>query len=112
MPSEQTLTAEERWERKIDTAVVVILAVASLLAAWGGHQAGLWNSEQSEVIAEAETKQIDATRATMIGYQVMQIDIAVFLNWLNAYKEGNTTLATFYEDRFSDQFQPAFAAGC
>ena len=41
---------------------------------------------------------------------MLQIDIATFMNWLNAFKEENGELASFYEDRFSDQLQPAFAA--
>ena len=76
-PSAPMLTTEDRWERKIDTAVVIALAVASLLAAWGGYQAGLWSSVKTTAITEAETKQIEATRATTIGYQEMQIDIAI-----------------------------------
>ena len=40
----------------------------------------------------------------------MQIDFATFMNWLNALKEENGELASFYEDRFTDQLQPAFAA--
>ncbi len=109
-PIATRLTREERWDRKIDTAIVVLLAVASLLAAWGGYQAGLWSREKTTAITHAETRQIEATRATTIGYQVMQIDIATFMNWLNAFKEGNTALADFYEARFSDQLRPAFAA--
>jgi hypothetical protein len=109
-PGGARLTSEERWARKIDTAIVVLLAVASLLAAWGGYQAGLWSGKKTTAITNAETRQIEATRATTVGYQVMQIDIATFMNWLNAFKEGNVTLADFYEERFSEQLQPAFAA--
>lgn len=104
------LTPAERWNRKIDTAVVVVLALASLLTAWGGYQAGLWGGEQSDFVTDAEERQIDATRATTIGYQIMQFDIATFLNWLNATKGNNPTLATFYADRFSPQLRPAFDA--
>jgi hypothetical protein len=104
------LSAARRWERQIDTAVVVTLAVASLLAAWAGYQAGLWSGKKTEHITAAEAKQIDATRATTIGYQLMQIDIAMELNWLRAAREGNTELASFYESRFSPQLAEAFAA--
>ena len=110
VPSASTLTADARWERKIDTAVVVILAIASLLAAWGGYQAGLWSSEKTTAITDAETKQIEATRATTIGYQEMQIDIAMELIWLRAMHEGDADLAAFYESRFSPHLTTAFAA--
>lgn len=100
----------QRWDRSMDTAIVVILAAASLLAAWGGYQSTLWSGEQSSYVTKAEEKQIEATRATTIGYQVKQIDISLFLNWLNAFKDNKTVLADFYVQRFSPQFQPAFAA--
>ena len=109
VPSAPMLTTEDRWERKIDTAVVIVLAVASLLAAWGGYQAGLWSSEKTTAITEAETKQIEATRATTIGYQEMQIDIAMELNWLRAMLADDTDLAAFYESRFSPHLTSAFA---
>ncbi len=110
VPGAPMLTAEDRWERKIDTAVVITLAVASLLAAWGGYQAGIWSSEKTTAITEAEIKQIDATRATTVGYQEMQIDIAMELNWLRAMHDKNTDLAAFYESRFSPHLARAFDA--
>lgn len=111
-PSAEALAAAsaQRWDRKVDTAIVLLLAVASLLAAWSGYQAGLWSEKKSGHIIAAEASQIEATRSTTIGYQVMQIDVAIFLNWINAYKGGNAALATFYQDRFSPQLQAAFAA--
>lgn len=102
--------SQRNWDRKVDTIIVVLLAVASLLAAWGGYQAGLWSGDKSTLVTTAEAKQVDATRATTIGYQFMQIDVATFFNWLNAYKSGNTVLATFYSDRFTPQLRPAFDA--
>lgn len=110
VPSAPVLTAEDRWGRKIDTAVVIVLAVASLLAAWGGYQAGIWSSEKTTAITDAEIKQIDATRATTVGYQEMQIDIAMELNWLRAIQDEDTELAAFYESRFSPHLATAFDA--
>ncbi len=98
------------WPNLIDSVIVIVLALASMFAAWAGYQAGNWNQAQSASTIQAERVQIDATRATTIGYQVMQIDLSLFLNWLNAYKTDNQTLATFYEERFSPQLETAFAA--
>lgn len=100
----------DRWYRKIDTTIVVLLSLASLLAAWSGYQAGLWSGEKSSAITQAEALQIDATRATTTGNQDLQIDVALFLGWLNAYKVGNEELAAFYVERFTPTLEPAFAA--
>lgn len=80
------------------------------MAAWSGYQAGLWSGEKTSAITRAEAQQIDATRATTTGNQDLQIDIALFLGWLNAFKTGNEALATFYEARFTPTLKPAFAA--
>jgi hypothetical protein len=40
----------------------------------------------------------------------MQIDIAYYLDWLNAYQGNNRSLADFCVRKFSPQLQPAFAA--
>lgn len=104
-----TATRRER-NRRIDLGIVVLLGVASLLAAWAGHQSGLWTGKQAEFITKAETAQIEATRRTTNAYQVMQIDVAVFMGWLNANQQGNSELATFYRDRFTTHLRLAFDA--
>lgn len=105
-----TRATRREWHRRIDLGIVVLLGVASLLAAWAGHQSGLWARKQAEIITEAETTQIKATRLTAIGYQVMQIDVDLFLGWLNANRQGNSELATFYRDRFTPHLRVAFEA--
>lgn len=40
----------------------------------------------------------------------MQVDIALFLGWMDAFKTGNEDLAKFYEERFTATLKPAFAA--
>ncbi len=100
----------DRWQRRIDLAIVVVLAVASLLAAWSGHQTSLWSGEQSAFITEAERNQAESTRASIVGNQMMQIDIALFLDWLLAYQSGNAALADFYEERFPAHLRTAFDA--
>jgi hypothetical protein len=109
-PAADATDVTPRWDRWMDTAIVVILALASLLAAWSGYQAGLWNEQKSGHIIEAEARQIDATRATMTGYQIRQIDVTIFLAWLDAFMSDDTELAGFYQARFTPQLEVAFAA--
>jgi hypothetical protein len=58
-----------RVERRIDLGIIVLLSAASLLAAWAGHQAGLWSSKESKFVATAETNQVMAVRLTTTGYK-------------------------------------------
>ena len=40
----------------------------------------------------------------------VQIDVAVFTQWVDAYAQRETELAGFYRRRFRPEFKPAFAA--
>lgn len=98
------------WAKGLDIFVVVLLATSSLLAAWAGHQSALWNGEASEAVNRASSLQFNATRLVGIGYQLQQVDVSVFLDWLTASREGDRELAQFYEDRFSPTLNAAFDA--
>jgi hypothetical protein len=39
-----------------------------------------------------------------------KIDVATFIQWINAHEEHRPALAAFYGSRFRDEFKPAFAA--
>src|SRR5207247_8461799 len=39
-----------------------------------------------------------------------QIDVATFIQWVDAHEQHRTRLADFYRARFRDEFKPAFAA--
>jgi hypothetical protein len=47
--------------------------------------------------------------AALANRQV-QIDVATFIEWVDARGENRPDLARFYRDRFRDEFKPAFAA--
>lgn len=96
------------WDRRIDTVLVLLLAISSVLAAWSGYQANLWGGEQTASDREAATRRLESTRNSTIALQKNQIDIAVAMNWLNAYENGNSELANFYASRFSPQLKAAF----
>lgn len=98
------------WDRRVDSVLVLLLAVSSLLAAWSGYQANLWGGAQTAADREAATRRLESTRNSTIGLQKNQIDIAVAMNWLNAYEEGNTELAEFYVSRFSPQLKAAYTS--
>jgi hypothetical protein len=40
----------------------------------------------------------------------VQIDVATFIQWVDARAQGRTTLASFYRARFRKEFEPAFLA--
>ena len=103
-------TRFDRWEPLAEVIVTVVLAFATLATAWSGYQAARWGGEQSASYSQAGALRTESTRASTMAGQLFQIDIGMFTNWINAFSAGNQQLVEFYENRFRDEFEPAFQA--
>ena len=103
-------TRFDRWEPAAEVIVTIVLAFATLATAWSGYQAARWGGEQSSSYSEAGALRTESTRASTMAGQLFQIDIGMFTNWINAFSAGNQQLVEFYENRFRDEFKPAFEA--
>src|SRR5262249_40516961 len=59
---------------------------------------------------KAEAARIESSEAHTHAGQLTQIDIAIFIQWVDADAAGNHALARFYRRRFRTEFRPAFDA--
>jgi len=100
----------DRWEPLAEMIATIILAFATLATAWSGYQSARWGGEQSIKYSQAGALRTESTRASTKAGQIMQIDIGLFTNWVNAFAVDNQILAEFYEDRFRPEFTLAFEA--
>lgn len=98
------------WDAFIEIASAVMLALATLGTAWSSYQASSWSSLQSAQSNSAHAERIAATRAATAAGQLMMGDLFLFVEWLDARAQGFPELAAFYEQRFRDEFRPAFDA--
>jgi hypothetical protein len=106
----QPLSRQERIGRWFQVVTAIMLGVVALATAWSGYQATRWAGEQSTLYAEASALRVESTRAaTRAGLLRLNDSISVN-NWLNAYVQGHTQLATIFQRRFSPELQVAFAA--
>ena len=103
-------TRFDRWEPAAEVIATIVLAFATLATAWSGYQAARWGGEQSTSYSQAGALRTESTRSSTQAGQLAQTDIGIFANWINAFATGNQELATFYEERFRDEFKPAFEA--
>ncbi len=87
-----------------------LLAIASVTAAWCGYQANMWGGVQAASYAEASLLRVESIHASDRAFQLTQVDIAVFLQWVDASRQDDQALADFYESRFSTELGPAFDA--
>ena len=94
----------------IDTIAAVLLALAAVATAWSSYQASRWTGEQSKAFAAASAARVESTRASSLANAQTSVDVGVFTQWVDAELRGEEDLSEFYEQRFRDEFQPAFRA--
>ena len=98
-----------RTER-LELVAVVLLATASIATAWAAYQARQWTGEQAHSYSVGTASRIAVNRATALASRQVQIDVATFIQWVDARAHGDAALARFYRSRFRDEFRPAFAS--
>ncbi len=112
---------------RIELIATIALAIATVLTAWSAFQAGKWGGTQAINFSEAGAARTESTRADTRGGQLVQIDVAMYIDWVTALSEemkaGEVTLVTgadytptdgtvsgFLYKRFRDEFLPAVDA--
>jgi len=95
---------------RLDVASTVLLAMATVATAWSAYQAREWTGQQALSTSHATAARITENRDAALANRQVQIDVATFTQWLNARAQRHPALARFYEQRFRDEFKPAFAA--
>ena len=88
----------------------VLLAVAAVATAWSSYQSTRWNGESSKASGRTNALRIEAARSQGLAEAQTQIDIATFIQWVDASVNGNDELEQFYRERFRPEFRPAFEA--
>jgi hypothetical protein len=88
----------------------VLLALAALATAWSSYQASRWNGQQAEAASRANASRTNAARAADVASNQTQIDVATFIQWVDAAARGDQSLQQFYEQRFRPELRPAFDA--
>ena len=94
----------------VEIVATVLLAFSAVATAWCSYQANRWNGENIRATSRVNALRIDAARAQGLAEGQTQIDIAVFIQWVNADASDDRELADFYVARFRPEFRPAFDA--
>jgi hypothetical protein len=93
-----------------EIVATVLLAVAAVATAWSSYQATRWNGEQTKAASRANALRIEAARADGLSRTQTQVDVATFIQWVDATTHDDAELADFYLERFRAEFRPAFDA--
>lgn len=95
---------------RLELAATVLLALAAIATAWASYQSSRWHGEQAQTQSASIAARVESTRAAAVANRQVQIDVALFTQWVDAYARDASELAAFYRKRFRDEFKPAFAA--
>ena len=98
----------DRQEWVVEVAATVLLALAAVATAWSGYQASQWHGDQALASGRATATRVESARASGLASRQVQIDVATFTQWVDAYAQGENELAAFYRQRFRAEFRPAF----
>jgi hypothetical protein len=99
-----------RFDRHIELAATVLLAVAAVATAWSAYQSARWHGQQARSQSASVAARVESTRAANVANRQGQIDVALFTQWVDAYARDEGELAGFYRRRFRPEFKPAFDA--
>src|SRR5215831_3166609 len=103
-------TADEARRDRWDALAAIVLALAAVLSAWAAYQSTRWSGEQANSYAESSAYRASAQAHETKASRQIQIDVATFLAWTDAYLNDNTNLADSLHARFRAEFVPAFDA--
>jgi hypothetical protein len=94
----------------LEVVATVLLAVAAVATAWSSYQAMRWNGEQARAASRTTALRIEAARADALSDSQTEVDVATFIQWIDATANDDVELQTFYENRFRPEFAVAFDA--
>jgi hypothetical protein len=103
-------TSQVRRRDRVELGATVLLAFAAVATAWSSYQATRWNGEQAKAASATNATRIRAARAQGLAESQAQVDVATFIQWVDARATGDEQLESFYVERFRDEFKPAFDA--
>jgi hypothetical protein len=95
---------------RVELLATVLLALAAVATAWSSYQSARWNGEQAKASSRTNGVRIEAARAQGLSEAQKQVDVATFVQWVDAYARGDTELRDFYFRRFRAEFKPAVVA--
>jgi hypothetical protein len=96
---------------RLELASAVVLALATVLAAWSAYQATRWGGEQSKASGQAAAKRVEAAQDTSLFAAEAIVDTQLFIAWLEVQRTPDgQEMAAFFEERFREEFKPAFEA--
>jgi hypothetical protein len=100
----------ESAQHRLELWATILLSVATLLTAWSAFQATKWGGVMAIRFSEANAARTQSAGAAARAQSQRSLDVTVFTSWVEAVAAERAEQRRFVEDRFRDEFRPAFDA--
>jgi hypothetical protein len=97
-------------DHRLEFAATLLLAFAAIATAWATYQSAVWRGKQAAAQSASIAARVESTREGAVANRQAQVDVALFTQWVDAYARNEGELASFYRQRFRDEFVRAFDA--
>lgn len=101
---------EDRARHHLEFATTVLLTIAAVATAWATYQSARWHGQQSLAQSSSIASRIESTRAADVANLQASVDIATFVQWIDARAGGDKALAAYYRHLFRGEFNRAVKA--
>jgi hypothetical protein len=78
----------------VEIIATVVLSLAAVATAWSSYQATRWNGEQAKAASRTNGVRIEAARAQGLAEEQTQVDVALFIQWVDASAVEAEVLST------------------
>lgn len=102
--------ANPGWESVLEIASATLMSVATVATAWCAYQSAEWGGEQAFLLGESQRAGREADLHAALARQRRDLDVAVFMEWINGVATGNELLTDFYAERFPPNLRTAVDA--
>ena len=93
-----------------ETVVLIVLSITAVLTASCGFESSQWGGEMSIAFSDASSARIQAARQSGVANAARQADLSIWGVYVQARAKGDTALARYVEQRFTDHFRVAYRA--
>ena len=96
-----------RGHHRLEHISTILLAIATVATAWSGYQATRWSGVQANSYSASNAARVESAKVLGIANRQIQVDVAVFIQWIDAYAAKDEKLTAFYRSRMSARLAPA-----
>jgi hypothetical protein len=87
-----------------------LMSIATVATAWCAYQSAEWGGEQAFLLGESQRAGREADLHAALAAQKRNLDVAVFMEWIDGIATDNQRLTNFYEERFPPNLEVAVEA--